>query len=74
MILSHSRMKLCEKKEQEFIDKINEILDKTDFLLLNTSCNTENTSYAAETAPCHASGIRGSVWRRAMWMKAMVWS
>lgn len=39
---------LCEKKEQEFIDKINEILDKTDFLLLNTSCNTENTSYAAE--------------------------
>ena len=32
---------LCEKKEQEFIDKINEILDKTDFLLLNTS-------YAAE--------------------------
>lgn len=40
---------LCEKKEQEFIDKINEILGKTDFLLLNTSCNTENTSYAAET-------------------------
>ena len=39
---------LCEKKEQEFIDKINEILCKTDFLLLNTSCNTENTSYAAE--------------------------
>ena len=39
---------LCEKKEQEFIDRINEILDKTDFLLLNTSCNTENTSYAAE--------------------------
>ena len=39
---------LCEKKEQEFIDKINEILGKTDFLLLNTSCNTENTSYAAE--------------------------
>ena len=39
---------LCEKKEQEFIDKINEILDKTDFLLLNTSCNTENTSDAAE--------------------------
>lgn len=22
---------ICEKKEQEFIDKINEILDKTDF-------------------------------------------
>lgn len=39
---------LCEKKEQEFIYKINEILDKTDFLLLNTSCNTENTSYAAD--------------------------
>ena len=24
-------------------------MGKTDFLLLNTSCNTENTSYAAET-------------------------
>ena len=24
-------------------------MDKTDFLLLNMSCNTENTSYAAET-------------------------
>lgn len=45
---------LCEKKVQEFIDKINEILGKTDFLLLNTSCNTENTSYAAETLlPMH---------------------
>lgn len=40
---------ISEKKEQEFIDKVNEILDKTDFLLLNMSCNTENTSYAAET-------------------------
>ena len=40
---------ISEKKEQEFIDRINEILGKTDFLLLNTSCNTENTSYAAET-------------------------
>ncbi len=39
---------LCEKKEQEFVDKINEILEKTDFLLLNMSCNSENTSYAAE--------------------------
>ena len=36
-------------KEQAVIDKVNEILDKTDFLLLNMSCNTENTSYAAET-------------------------
>lgn len=40
---------LCEKKVQEFIDKINEILDKTDFLFLNTSCNTGDTTYAAET-------------------------
>lgn len=40
--------KIAEKKEQEFIDKVNEILDKTDFLLLNISCNSENTSYAAE--------------------------
>ena len=40
---------ISDKKEQEFIDRINEILVKTDFLLLNTSCNTENTSYAAET-------------------------
>ena len=40
---------LREKKEQEFIDKINEILGKTDFLRLNASCNMENTSYAAET-------------------------
>lgn len=39
---------ISEKKEQEFIDKINEILGKTDFLLLNMSCNSENTSYAAE--------------------------
>ena len=39
---------ILEKKEQEFIDKVNEILDKTDFLLLNMSCNSENTSYAAE--------------------------
>ena len=40
---------LCEKKEQEFIDKINEILNKTNFLFLNTSCNTGDTTYAAET-------------------------
>ena len=33
---------ISEKKEQAFIDKVNEILDKTDFLLLNMSCNTEN--------------------------------
>ena len=39
---------ISEKKEQEFIDRINEILGKTDFLLLNTSCNTENTSYAGK--------------------------
>lgn len=40
---------ISEKKEQEFIDKINAILGKTDFLRLNASCNTENISYAAET-------------------------
>ena len=33
---------ISEKKEQEFIDKINAILGKTDFLRLNASCNTEN--------------------------------
>ena len=37
---------LCEKKEQEFIDKINEILETTDFKLLNMSCNSENTPIA----------------------------
>lgn len=40
--------KIAEKKEQEFIDRVNEILDKTDFLLLNISCNSANTSYATE--------------------------
>ena len=39
---------IAEIKQQEFIDKINEILEKTDFKLLNMSCNSENTSYAAE--------------------------
>lgn len=39
---------IAEIKQQEFIDKINKILDKTDFKLLNMSCNSENTSYAAE--------------------------
>lgn len=39
---------ILEKKKQEFIDKINEILNKADFQLLNMSCNSENTSYAAE--------------------------
>ena len=32
-IITHQD-EISEKKEQEFIDKINEILDKTDFLLL----------------------------------------
>ena len=31
---------IAEIKQQEFIDKINEILEKTDFKLLNMSCNT----------------------------------
>lgn len=39
---------IAEIKQQEFINKINEILEKTDFKLLNMSCNSENTSYAAE--------------------------
>lgn len=39
---------ISEKKEQEFIDKVNVILETTDFKLLNMSCNSENTSYAAE--------------------------
>lgn len=39
---------LSDKKAQEFVDKINEILESIDFKLLNMSCNSENTSYAAE--------------------------
>ena len=62
---------ISEKKEQEFIDRINEILGKTDFLLLNTSCNTENTSYAA-SLPCIRHSRKCT--ERAMWTKAMAWS
>ncbi len=39
---------ISEKKEQEFIDKVNEILETIDFKQLNMSCNSEDTSYAAE--------------------------
>lgn len=39
---------ILEKKEQEFIDKVNEILETIDFKQLNMSCNSEDTSYAAE--------------------------
>lgn len=38
----------AERLAKEFADRINEILNKMDFRLLNMSCNSENTSYAAE--------------------------
>ena len=64
---------IAEIKQQEFIDKINEILEKTDFKLLNMSCNSENTSYAAEKLlPC-IRHLRKCM-ARDMWKKGMEWS
>lgn len=37
-----------EQKRREFIEKVNGILEDVDFKLLNMSCNSENTGYAAE--------------------------
>lgn len=39
---------ISEQKCQEFIDKVNQILEDVDFKLLNISCNSENTAYAEE--------------------------
>ena len=39
---------LSEKKEWEFLQKIKEIFENMDFQLLNISCNSGGTSYAAE--------------------------
>lgn len=39
---------LSEKKEWEFLQKMKEILENMDFQLLNISCNSDGTLYAAE--------------------------
>lgn len=54
---------ISEKKEQEFIDRINEILGKTDFLTLKYVLQYGEHILCSRDTPCHASGIRGSVRR-----------
>lgn len=39
---------ISDKKAQEFIEKIDKILESIDFKQLHISCNRGNTSYAAE--------------------------
>ncbi|MBR4060097.1 MAG: DUF4314 domain-containing protein [Lachnospiraceae bacterium] len=39
---------LSEKKEREFLQKINQLMRRVNFTLLNTSCNGKGTIYAAE--------------------------
>ncbi len=39
---------LSEKKEKEFLERIDEILQEVDFKQLNLSCNIRDVSYAAE--------------------------
>ena len=56
-----------------FIDKVNEILDKTDFLLLKIlSCNTEKDIHAAETLLAMHQAFE-EVYGEGMWMKNTEW-
>ena len=55
---------ISEKKEQAFIDKVNEILDKTGLPALKYVLQYGEHILCCRDTPCHASGIRGSVWRR----------
>ena len=64
---------ISEKKEQEFIDRINEILGKTDFLLLNTSAiRRTHPMQPRHSLPCIRHSRKCT--ERAMWTKAMAWS
>ena len=55
---------ISEKKEQAFIDKVNEILDKTDFLLLNMSPSNNGEHHPIllrHPLPCirHSEEVKG---------------